>query len=164
VSRRLPAAALIGAALTGCGSGGAATTSSSTAALKLDSRWTALQSCLLGGEHKALGGTLASEGSGQLEVYASDGFVAAISYEGSFARAKAQARRTKPRSRAQVTGGAGAGLAIGNVTYYFTGLVSTPQLQAITGCLVETYRGASRWPAQLDPTSLATTGKSPPGP
>ncbi len=163
MSWRLPAAALIAAALAGCGSGGAAT-SSSTTTVKLDSRWTALQSCLLTGEQKRLGGTLASEGSGQLEVYAPDGFVAAISYEGSFSRAKAQARRTKPRSSAQVTGGAGAGLAIGNVTYYFTGLASTTQLDAITGCLVETYRGASRWPAQIDPTSLATAGKSPAGP
>jgi hypothetical protein len=158
--------ALIAAALAGCGSGGA-TSTSSTAAVKVDRRWTALQRCLLDGEQtrpEPLGGTIASAGSGQLAVYAPDGFVAAISYEGTFARAKAQARRTRPRSRAQVAGGTGAGLAIGNVAYYFSGLASTPQLEAITGCLVQTYRGSPRWPPRLDPTSLATAGKSPPGP
>jgi hypothetical protein len=55
----------------------------------------------------------------------------------------------------------GAGLAIGDVTYYFTDLTSTPQLMVITTCLAQTHAGQPRWPSNVNPTSL--TG-SPPGP
>jgi hypothetical protein len=77
-------------------------------------------------------------------------------YEGTFARARAKAQATPFRLHALARGiGTSAGLAIGNVAYYYTSWPSTPQRSATAQCLVSTYQGQPRWPASVDPTSLA---------
>ena len=142
---------------------------STKAATAFDGRWAKLQSCLAYGESHPLNQVEATDGSvrtmspGHLRIYAPDGFVAAITYAGTYARAEAQAKRIKPKRESPVLDSTGGGLAIGDVTYYFTGRASTPQLTVITNCLVRAYADQPRWPQHLDPTSLPTSGKSPAG-
>jgi hypothetical protein len=142
---------------------------STEAATAFDGHWAKLQNCLSYGESHPLNQVESTDGSvrttspGHLRIYAPDGFVAAITYAGTYARAEAQAKRIKPERGSPAFDSTGGGLAIGDVTYYFTARASTPQLTVITSCLVRTYADQPRWPRNLDPTSLPGSGKSPAG-
>jgi len=138
---------------------------SSAAGINTDARWQTLEHCLTVGEaNLSRAGEVDTPSTGRITVYAPDGFISGISYESTFARAEAQAKRTKEQIKHPRDMSVGAGLAIGNVTYYFTALASTPQIEMVTKCLVTTYPNGPKWPAGLQPGSLATSGKSPPGP
>jgi hypothetical protein len=91
-----------------------------------------------------------------MPIFAAGGpSIALITYEGTFARAEADAKLLKAE------GGfppdlSGGGLAIGNVMYWIDASIPTPrEVAAITHCLVTVYHGAPRWPPSLDPTRLA---------
>lgn len=105
-------------------------------------------------------------GPGHLQVFSDPqpryaGFTGDFTYEGTFARAEAQAKKIKKRPHALNGIGAAAGLALGNVTYYFTGWTSTPQLLIMTGCLVKAYHGQPRWPASVNPAHFPARGGIP---
>jgi hypothetical protein len=132
--------------LSACGSGVA----SSSTKPKFDARWSALQVCLNKEEQGTVETVIHPHGSvrtvspGHLRIFAPDGWVAAITYEGTFARAEAQAKRTKAMYP-PIPPGTGAGFAVGNVTYYFTTFLSSPQEVVVTGCLGKTYPGQPKW-------------------
>jgi hypothetical protein len=132
--------------LSACGSGVA----SSSTKLKFDARWSALQSCLTKEEQGTVETVIHPRGSvrtvspGHLRIFAPDGWVAAITYEGTFARAEAQAKRTKAMYL-PIPPGTGAGFAVGNVAYYFTTFLSSPQFDVVTGCLGKTDAGQPKW-------------------
>jgi hypothetical protein len=54
-----------------------------------------------------------------------------------------------------------AGLAIGNVAYYFTGWKSTAEALGVSGCLGSSYRNEPRWPETRNPVQLASWVDSP---
>jgi hypothetical protein len=83
-----------------------------------------------------------------------DGFVGDFVNEGTFARARARAARIKQHGDEFHGVATSAGLALGNVTYYFTDWASTPDRVVVTRCLADTYAGQPRWPADLDPVNL----------
>ena len=134
---------------------------------RFDSRWSTLERCLVrvqraqdvGNEYP---GHVARVGA-RLEVYNDplryDGLTWILEYRGTFKAAKATALRIPKRAYGKVDGlriGTSAGLAIGNVAYYYTGWKSSPEALAVTGCLDSTYRNQPRWPTNLNPTRLAT--------
>lgn len=137
---------------------------------RVDARWRALERCLVRAQHAqdAANGGLpghVAQGRARLEVYSDPqpgyrGLTWILEYRGTFRAAKATASDKPKRLNEMVGGRAGmgtsAGLAIGNVAYYYTGWDSTPEGLAVTGCLDSTYRNQPRWPANLDPARLAT--------
>jgi hypothetical protein len=147
-------------------------TSSAAASGKFDARWSALQACLVTAERNLPSnqggpGKAQTVSPGLIHVFFDRqpryaGFTAAFSYEGTFARAEAAAKGIRKQRHALGGVGTAAGLAIGNVTYYFTGWASSPQLTLLTDCLVKTYAGQPRWPANVDPRSLADESGSKP--
>ena len=140
--------------------------SSAATGQKLDARWAALQNCLIRGQqllpaNQGGPGRVRTISPGVLHVFFDAqpryaGFTAAFIYKGTFARAEAAAKRIKKQRNALHGVGTAAGLAIGNVTYYFTGWGSTPELTVLTACLPTVYAGQPRWPANVNPTSLST--------
>jgi hypothetical protein len=159
--RLLVGAALLTASFVVSTASGASTRAASA---KVDARWTTLQTCLTNAEHSVLrqvihlNGSVRTTSPGHLRVFAPDGWVAAVTYQGTFAQAKSQAKQTKQTLRPPTPPGTGAPFAIGNVTYYFTTFVSSTQVEVVTGCLTKTYAGQPKWPANLDPNSLANSG------
>jgi hypothetical protein len=156
-SLSLALAALVGVVVlsTGAFSG----TAGASSAPKPDTHWSALGSCLKSSA-RPLRNNVVFNAPGSVRVYQAppEGFfLAGITYDGTFARAEAQAKRMK-----RVTKGVapikrtGGGLAIGNVSFFFTFAVSTPDVEAIAKCLGKTYPRAPKWPASLKLSSLAT--------
>ena len=94
--------------------------------------------------------------AGVMPIFAPGGpSIALITYEGTFARAEADAKLLKAEGGfpPDLTGG---GLAIGNVMYSIDASLPTPrEVAAITHCLAKVYAGAPKWPPSLDPASLA---------
>jgi len=131
---------------------------------KFDARWSALQTCLTDTEHGMLSngihpnGFVATTSPGHLQIEGPGGYAAAIVYEGTFSRAKAQAERTKKYLHPAIPPGHSAGFAIGNVTFYFTTLSATVQEEVVTSCLAKTYPGQPRWPTHMNLSSLAFSG------
>ena len=128
---------------------------------KPDARWAALDRCLVDGERArdhgaALDGSVL-ETAGQLRVF--DGpsgfFLADVIYDGTFARARAEAERTVPEKASQGNFGRGSALAVANVAYFFTGATWNLQTKLITACLTRIYPGAPTWPRNEPPATLA---------
>ncbi len=112
------------------------------------------------------GGTVQTVGATRLQVFSDplprfDGLIGVFAYEGTFARAEGVAKAIKKHLRALHGVGTAAGLAIGNVAYYFTGWPSSAQLQIVTGCLAKTYAGQPRWPASINPAHFPERGGIP---
>jgi len=82
------------------------------------------------------------------------GLVGDFANEGTFARARARAERIKQHGDEFHGVPTSAGLAIGNVTYYFTDWASTPDRIVMTGCLAGAYADQPRWPTNLNPVQL----------
>jgi hypothetical protein len=150
------AVVMAGALLAASGSGAAAP--------KFDARWSALQTCLTDTEHGMLtngihpNGFVATTSPAHLQIEGAGGYAAAIIYEGTFSRAKAQAERTKEDLHPAIPPGHGAGFAIANVTFYFTTLSATVQEEVVTSCLAKTYGGQPRWPQHMSLSSLPFSG------
>jgi len=131
---------------------------------KFDARWSVLQSCLTDTEHGMLSngihpnGFVATTSPGHLQIEGPGGYAAAIVYEGTFGRAKAQAEQTKKALHPAIPPGHGAGFALGNVTFYFTTLSATVQEEVVTSCLAKTYAWHPRWPAHINLSSLPFSG------
>jgi hypothetical protein len=141
-----------------------AASASAASAPEFDARWSALQTCLTDTEHGVLSngihpnGFVATSSPGHLKIEGSGGFAAAIIYAGTFSRAEALAKRTKKDLRPSSPPGHGAGVAVGNVTFYFTTFSGTVQQEVVTSCLARTYAGQPKWPAHMDLASLPGSG------
>ena len=133
-----------------------------------EARWTALERCLVRAERALSASNPGSDGRVRLiggralDVYDDPqptfaGLVGVFESERTFTQAQRTANATPLRPHALKPGiGTSAGLAIGNVAYYFTGWASTPARTAMADCLVSAYHGQPRWPANVDPASLAS--------
>jgi hypothetical protein len=84
-----------------------------------------------------------------------DQLVVGFAYEGTFARAEAQAKLHKQQGLAvPFRIRAGQWLAISNVAYFFTGGATPTEVDHVVACLEQTYPGAPRWPASVTLNSL----------
>ena len=130
-----------------------------------------LDRCLVDGERARDHGAAALDGSvldtaGQLRVFdaRSGFFLADVIYDGTFARARAEAQRTVPEKASPGNFGRGGALAIANVAYFFTGATWNLQTKLVTACLTRTYPAAPTWPRNESPATLTAEAQRPPGP
>ena len=140
------------AVLASCGS---SVESSHAARARSDVRWSALQSCVLNStalEH----GTVSNEPK-LIRIYDGAGRLAAgITYEGTFTRAETQARLHKASTTAvPFESRTGQWLAISNVAYFFSFVISQQEIDLVVGCLERTYPGAPEWPPSVTLRSLS---------
>lgn len=133
-----------------------------------DARWTTLERCLTQAERALSASNPGDQGRvvltrpGVLDVYDDPqpgyaGLVGVFTYEGTFEQARHAATAKHEQRGAKPAFGTTAGLAIGNLAYYFTGWVSSPALEAMTSCLAAGYRHQPTWPTNIDPASLPNT-------
>ncbi len=142
------------AVLASCGS---SVKSSHAARARSDVRWSALQSCMLNSTQSALEhGTVSNEPK-LIRIYNGDGRLSAgITYEGTFTRAETQARLHEASTTAvPFQSRTGQWLAISNVAYFFSFVISQQEIDLVVGCLERTYPGAPRWPPSVTLRSLS---------